>query len=108
MHPASIALVFTHPDGLAALGERLRASQGWRWSSRENDRFGDYLWTSLPDHGGVVRLFAEDERYILDLEWKSGDAAAQAAWRTLLQDLRERVLPALGAGGLHQEPGYGR
>lgn len=108
MHPASIALVFAHPDGLAELGERLRAARGWRWSARENDRFGDYLWTSLPDGGGVVRLFAEGDGYVLDLEWKSGDAAAQAAWQALLREAHDRVLPAIGASRIRRLPGYGR
>ena len=108
MHPPSLAVAFEHPGGAAVVAAKLRQAAGWEWHARENDRLGDYFWASLPEAGGVARLFDDGGAQVLDLEFKSGDAAAQHAWRALLQKVRERLLPDLGATAIRVLPGYGR
>lgn len=107
MSTHALALAFDCPLSLAEVLARLRWLTPWVWCERENDRYGDYLWTSLPSEG-KIRLIEECDCFVFDLELQAQDRDIEARFEQVLADLRERVAPALGATRTWTVDGYGR
>lgn len=107
MGTRTLAIAFDCPLALAEVRSRLRQLTAWAWCERENDRYGDYLWTSLPGEG-KIRLIEERDCFVFDLEFQAQDRDIEARFDQVLADLRERVAPALGATRTWTVDGYGR
>lgn len=84
---------------LAQMLPRLNATGPWRWIERANDNWGDYLVARVlpdPDYG-VMKIFADEQRFVADVALESKTADADARFAPVRAILLARVLPALGA-----------
>lgn len=64
----------------------------WQWTLRDNEHWGDYLWTRAEN--ATVRLVEETDHFGLDIKFEDDDAAR---FDVLIDTLLTRVLPSIGA-----------
>ncbi|MBI4700709.1 MAG: hypothetical protein HY744_06025 [Deltaproteobacteria bacterium] len=88
---------------LAALGAQGR----WQWSERDSDYWGDYLSAWAYDDCARVRIFEEDDFFVVDLLFESSAADAAEKWQAFQDEIMTGVLPALGARDVAETESYG-
>lgn len=80
---------------LKAMLATLNRGGALTWEERDSDRYGDYLSTRL-DEGTRFRIFANEQRYVLDVGYISTRRGAKS--REALEEIvRRDVLPVVGA-----------
>lgn len=108
MFVLNAAYAFTSELTLDQIYDALTAASPWKWCRRENYWYGDYLWASTDIERSALRVIAEDGQYIIDVEFHSDSPAAKAACDALHRQVREELLPALGATAIRPAPHHGR
>ena len=102
----NVAYRFESALTIEAMLPRLNEQGPWKWTERDNDRWGDYLSVipvGAPPRVANVRIFVEPEHqkvFVVELELRlaSLDADADREFRTSTHDtLFNRLLPAVRA-----------
>lgn len=102
------AFAFHSDMSLRQMLATLRELGTSRWLERDNDRFGEYLSSSVlpaPDRG-IVKIFVEPTHFALNVVLNSSDPDAQPRFDAVLATLFEKILPALGAREISETDPY--
>jgi len=79
------------PEQLVAL----RAGTDWQWHERDSEFWGDYASAHVPDEELMVKLFVEDDGYLL--EFKCLTPEADALWEERTRSVLRQLAPLVGA-----------
>jgi hypothetical protein len=103
--PPSRAYSFESDLDLAGLRAALAARGDLEWHGGDNDSWGDYLVARLRDRSSKLRLFADGDRYVLDISHVPELAGTMP--RGEIVDLVEReILPAIHARDVRPHSGW--
>ncbi len=102
-------------DSPLTIREMIAALNGqglWEFVERDSDRWGVYT-SSCAERPGVaaVKIIEEDRRegegrFLVSASYESPDPGAAEDWARFMQDLTERILPAIRAANVSQTSDY--
>jgi len=72
------------------------------WRGGDNDFWGEYLVTRLPDDGAKVRIFVEKARFVIDVS----AVREPVEFARAMDFVQRKVLPLLGAYEMTTHPGW--
>lgn len=96
------AFLFKTELSLEQIFARLNEAGPWRWSMRDNERWGDYISTRAlrdPDDA-MVKIIVEPDHYVVNTTFESDLPDATTRLEALRATLLEKVLPAIDARDL--------
>jgi len=86
----------TLPEQLDAL----RAGTDWAWQERDSEFWGDYLGARAAPEGLMVKIFVEDDGYLL--EFKCLTPEAEARWEEHTRVVLRQLAPLVRAQEVRQ------
>ena len=86
------------PEQLVAL----RAGTDWQWHERDSEFWGDYLSAQAPVEEVMVKLFAENDGYLIEL--KTLTPEADALWEERTRSVLRQFAPLVGAEEVRRAP----
>ncbi len=91
------AFSFESPLSMKEMFEKLNSIGLWRWIERDSDRHGDYLSALADPDYAMIKIFAEERGYVLQIHCKSEHKDTGRLFSDILTACQHRVLPSLGA-----------
>ncbi|HTM20494.1 MAG TPA: hypothetical protein VL172_08305 [Kofleriaceae bacterium] len=94
-----LAYAFHSQLSLEQMLERLKAGSGQPWGRADKDRLGPYIVAGSfrTDYQIRLRIYVEDDQYVLDLMLATDEPQAEAEWAELIRYGRDVVLPLVEA-----------
>ena len=86
-------------DGMQA---RVSSTKGMTWEGGDNDVWGDYLWALFDDRTGMIRIFVDGSRYVVDVS----RAIGTPDWQAAHDYVESTLLPLVGARDIEPHPGW--
>jgi hypothetical protein len=108
-----IAYAFKSDLSLEQMNELLNDQSAWQWIDRESDYFGEYLSANPhdvddgADGNSRLRIFKEEDHYVIDVMYDSEKPKAQEAWEALVAQVKDKVLPQLAARDVEETEDFG-
>ncbi len=100
------AYSFRSPLSLEEMMAKLNELGPWTWDTRDNDRFGEYIWAGVLRDGGDfgrVKIFVEPDQYAVDIVIES---ATHEKLDAVYDTLFAHLLPGIGATDLADTEHY--
>lgn len=95
--PQMIAYAFQSDLTLAAMLKALTGGGSWQWRGRESAWYGEYISASADSGLALIRVFEEEDRFVIDLHYKKDGPQARQGWDRLRETVVRDVLPTLAA-----------
>lgn len=97
-----VAFAFECDKSLPQMLDALRAGTTWQWYERDSDLWDEYLSAQASPNQLSVKVFTEENRYLL--EFKCLTPEAEARWEELTQTALGKLVPLLGAREVRRAP----
>jgi hypothetical protein len=98
----SVVVAYAYHSELALREQlaALRAGTDWAWQERDSEFWGDYLSARAAPEGLMVKIFVEDDGYLL--EFKCLTPEAEARWEEHTRVALRQLAPLVRAQAVHQ------
>lgn len=86
--------------------QTLNAHGPWRWIERDSAWYGDYLSTSVKFNSAILKIFEEENCFVLNLFYKARGPQAVQGWDQLHDAMLREILPSLDAMNVEKTESY--
>ncbi len=100
------AYAFKIDTTMRELFRRLSADDPWQWIEGDSHWYGDYLGTHPLPHDGVIRIYQEGDRFVLNIRYRSARPDAAVDYQALHETILTRFLPSIGAYEIAPHEGF--
>ena len=102
----NLAYAFRSGLTLEEMLQSLNAHGPWRWIERDSYWEGDYLSATVKSNSAMLKIFEEEDSFVLNLFYKARGPQAVQGWDQLHDAMLREILPSLDAMNVEKTESY--